>query len=172
MWLSLVPLVWDSAFWTLISVSFPRLGKFSVIILSNTFCVLFSLFSFWDPYNVNVVHIMSQRSHKLSSVFKICFCFCCSDWVVPTILSSRSLKCSSESSHLLLFPLVYSSFQLTYSSELTDSPFLFSNSLPRLSPWPVLFPKVHEARAEGEACRLAGAQTPLCAASVLGLRGS
>ena len=35
--------------------SFPMLGKFSTIISSNIFSELFcSLFSFWDPYNVNV----------------------------------------------------------------------------------------------------------------------
>ena len=42
-----------SDFWTWISVSFPRLGKFSAIILPSKLSAIF-LLSFWDPYNANV----------------------------------------------------------------------------------------------------------------------
>ena len=42
------------ASWTWVAISFPMLGNFSTIISSNIFSVPFSLFSFWDPYNVNV----------------------------------------------------------------------------------------------------------------------
>ena len=42
------------ASWTWVALSFPVLGKFSTIISSNICSGLFSLSSFWDPYNVNV----------------------------------------------------------------------------------------------------------------------
>ena len=43
------------ASWTWLTVSFPILGKFSVIISSNIISGPFPLFSFWDsPYNANV----------------------------------------------------------------------------------------------------------------------
>ena len=43
------------AFWTWMSVSFPRLGKFPTIMSSNMFSVLPPTPTpFWDPYNVNV----------------------------------------------------------------------------------------------------------------------
>ena len=38
-----------------VAISFPMLGKFSTINSSNIFSGPFSLSSFWDPYNVNVV---------------------------------------------------------------------------------------------------------------------
>ena len=38
--------------WIWLIISFPKLGKFSAIISSNRFLSL--LFSFWNPYNVNV----------------------------------------------------------------------------------------------------------------------
>ena len=41
------------ASWTWLTISFPMLGKFSGIISSNIFSGP-SLFSFWDPYNVNI----------------------------------------------------------------------------------------------------------------------
>ena len=43
------------ASWTWVAISFPMLGKFSTIISSNIFLGPFSLFSFCNPYNVNVV---------------------------------------------------------------------------------------------------------------------
>jgi len=42
------------AFWSLLIISFPMSGNFSVIISSNIFSGPFSLFSFWDIYNTNV----------------------------------------------------------------------------------------------------------------------
>ena len=42
------------ASWTWSTISSPMLGKFLAIISSNIFSDLFSLFFFWDPYNVNV----------------------------------------------------------------------------------------------------------------------
>ena len=47
--------VWDSLCFLDLTVSFPMLGKFSAIISSNIFSGPFSVFSFWDPYNVNIV---------------------------------------------------------------------------------------------------------------------
>ena len=43
------------ASWIWISVSFPRLGKFSAIISSNKFSAPFSLSFFWDSYNTNAI---------------------------------------------------------------------------------------------------------------------
>ena len=42
-------------FLDLMSASFPRLGKFSAIISSDKFSAPFSLFSFFDFCNVNVI---------------------------------------------------------------------------------------------------------------------
>ena len=44
---SLLPGLW-------VTVSFPRLGKFSAIMVWNIFSALFSLFSFWDHYSANI----------------------------------------------------------------------------------------------------------------------
>ena len=43
------------ASWTWVAISFPMLENFSAIIPSNIFSGPSSLFSFWDPYNANVV---------------------------------------------------------------------------------------------------------------------
>ena len=40
--------------WTWVTVSFPMLGKCSVIISSYILSGFFSLFSFWEPYTVNI----------------------------------------------------------------------------------------------------------------------
>ena len=40
--------------WTLLTISFPMLRKFSAIISSNIFSAPFSLSSLSDPYNANV----------------------------------------------------------------------------------------------------------------------
>ena len=44
------------ASWTWLTISFPMLGKFFASISLNIFSGPFSLslFSYWDPYNVNV----------------------------------------------------------------------------------------------------------------------
>ena len=85
--------------WTWLIISFPELGKFSAIISSNTFSGPFSLSSpSGTPIMQMLVHLMlSQRSLRLSSSFKILFSTFCSAAVIPTILSSRSFICSSAS---------------------------------------------------------------------------
>ena len=40
--------------WIQMSVSYPRLGKFSAIMSSNKFSPFLSVFFFLNPYNVNV----------------------------------------------------------------------------------------------------------------------
>ena len=88
------------------SVSFVNFRKFSAIILSNTYFTLFSLSS---PSGTPVMQMLvllmlSHRSLKLFSFFKIYFSFCCSDWVISIILPSKLLLCSSVSSNLPLIP--------------------------------------------------------------------
>jgi len=69
------------------------------------FSQVLSLFSFWDPYNANLVCLMlSLRSLRLSSFLFILFSIFCSVAVIFTILSSRSCICSSASVILLLIP--------------------------------------------------------------------
>jgi len=64
--------------WTWLTISFPMLGKFSIIISSKIFSVPFFFF-FWNPYNSNVgAFNMSQRSLRLSSILFILFPLFCS----------------------------------------------------------------------------------------------
>ena len=46
------------ASWTWLTISFPKLGKFSAIISSNIFSDPVSLLSFWDPIMQMSVHLM------------------------------------------------------------------------------------------------------------------
>ena len=64
-----------------VTVTFPMLRKFSAIISSSIFVAL-SLFSFWDPYNVNVsVFDVVPDISKLSSfLFFLFSLFCGSDF--------------------------------------------------------------------------------------------
>ena len=88
----------------LMSVSFPRLGKFSVIISSDMFSAPFSVSSHCGFPVMLVRLILSQGSLRLSSVLFILFTLFCSSAVISTILSSSSLIHSSASDILLLIP--------------------------------------------------------------------
>ena len=84
-------------------VSFFRFGKFLSIIYSNTFLLPFSLSS---PSGTPIMSMLgcfvfSHKSYMLLSFFYMSFC--CSDWVISIILSSRSLMHSSVSFSLLFF---------------------------------------------------------------------
>ena len=90
-----------------VTIFFSMLGKFSAIISSNIFSGLFSLslFSSWDPYKANWYAWCCPRSlldclHFFIFFFPL-FSFLA---VISTILSSRSLICSSASVILLLSP--------------------------------------------------------------------
>ena len=82
--------------WTLWTISFPMLGKFSAIISSN---ILSAPFSFSSPSEMVIlilVHLMlSQRFLQLSSFLFILFSFLCSSPVISTTLSSSFLFCFS-----------------------------------------------------------------------------
>ena len=108
------------ASWTWVAISFPMLGKFSTIISSNIFSAPSSLSSPSEtPIMGMLVHLMlSQRSLKLFSFFKVCFSFYCTDWVISIIPSSRSLMHSSLSLSCYSFFLVCVFFLKTsfYSS--------------------------------------------------------
>ena len=104
---------------TWIFVSFFRFHKFSVIIYSNTFHNPSLSSPSETPIMGMLVHLMlSQRSLKLFSFFKVCFSFYCTDWVISIIPSSRSLMHSSLSLSCYSFFLVCVFFLKTsfYSS--------------------------------------------------------
>ena len=91
--------------WTWISVSFPKLGKFSAIMSSNILSETFSLSSLsGNPVMWMLVCMMLfQRCLKLSFLF-ILFSFLSSASMISTTVSSSLLICSSVSFNLLLIP--------------------------------------------------------------------
>ena len=91
------------ASWTWLTISFPTLGNFSAI-SSNIFSGPFSLSSpSGTPIMQMLVHILPQRSQAIFVSFHS-FSVFCPVAVISTILSSRSLICSSASVNLLLIP--------------------------------------------------------------------
>ena len=65
-----VHLVWDSLHSLDLGVCSAGLRNFSAVISSGRFSLLFSLFSFWDIYNVNVSTLdVFPRSHTASLFF-------------------------------------------------------------------------------------------------------
>lgn len=106
LWVHLFESLWASWIW--MSFSFPKLGKFSVIISSNRFSSLFSLSLHSGALTMQMLFclIWSYRSLRLSSLFKILgVFFCCFIWVSSTALYFSSLILSSASSSVLLKPL-------------------------------------------------------------------
>ena len=96
---------WESLyFWTWMTVSF-LIGRFPPIISSNIFLGPFSL-SFLSKIHVmqTFVHLMSQKSLRLSSFLFILFSLFCSTAIISTILPSSSLIHSSASVTLPLIP--------------------------------------------------------------------
>ena len=93
------------ASWTWVIISFPILGKFSIIILSSIFSWPFFLFVFffWDTYdsNVGALNIVPEVSEVVLISF---ISFFHSASFISTILSFTSLILSSASVILLLVP--------------------------------------------------------------------
>ena len=85
---------WDYLhFLVLVNYFLYYVGKFSAIISLNIFLGPFSVSSpSWTPIMQILVHLMSQRLHRLSSFLFIHFSLLCSVSVISTILSSRSLS--------------------------------------------------------------------------------
>ena len=104
LWFILYGTLWGS--WTWLTISFPILWKFSIIISSSIFSVTFFFSSSsGTPIIRMLVHLMlSQRSLKLSWILFILLSLFCSVVVISTILSPRSLIRSSASVILLLIP--------------------------------------------------------------------
>lgn len=79
------------------SVSFPRLEKFSVIMSSNMFSVPYSLFSFWDPYEVNVstfdVVLEIAKVSSFLFIFLFYFMFSFSDFQYSVLWLSDIFLC-------------------------------------------------------------------------------
>ena len=106
--------------WTLLTISFPTLGKFLAIIFSNIFSGPFFLSSLsgtpimW----MLVCLILSQRSPRLSSLLFIIFSIVYSAAVFSSIQSSRSFIQSSASDILLWIPssVLFISVCLFFSS--------------------------------------------------------
>lgn len=92
------------------SVSFSRLGKFSL-----------SPFSFWGPYNLNVilfsvVPVISLLFYFILFFFFLLLCLGCA-----STLSSRSLVAFSESCRVLLTPSCIFLVQVLFSSLYSSS---------------------------------------------------
>ena len=94
------------ASWTCVTISFPRLVKFSTIISSNIFSdpFFFSSSSGTPIVQMLVRLVLSQRSLRLSSILFILFSLFCSSAVISTILSSSLRIRFSASGILLLIP--------------------------------------------------------------------
>ena len=104
------------ASWILISLSFLRWGKFLAIMSSDMFSSPLSLFSFWEPCNVNIsaFDIVPEISKLSLFYFILFFSFFYSRKLIFTTLSSSSLICSSLSFSPLLISSIVLSFQLFY----------------------------------------------------------
>nr|KAF6450522.1 hypothetical protein HJG59_008394 [Molossus molossus] len=92
------------ASWTCMSVSFTKLGKFSVIIVSNRFSISCSHSSPSGTPKMRMLACLklSQRLLTLSSFFWILFSFCCSDWGFFASSYSKSMVCSLDLRTLVL----------------------------------------------------------------------
>ena len=113
----------------LMSVSFPRLGKFTAIMSSNTFSASLSVsFSFGTSLMQMVLClILSQRSLPRSSFIFFSFRFFCSDWVISTtVFQLTDLPLCIISSAVDSF---YCNLYLSYSIVNLCLVFIFSNSL-------------------------------------------
>ena len=95
---------------------FFRFRKFSITISPNTFHAPFFSSSATPIMQILICLMLVQRSLKLSSLFKICFSFCCSYWVIFTILSSRLLMGSVSPNLPLLCFVIF--FHFRYKASL------------------------------------------------------
>ena len=99
-----VHLVWHSLCFPYLDIYFLlQVQKvFSHNFIKYIFDPFLSLF-FWDPCNANVSMLdVLPEIPQTVLILKICFSFCCSDWVIFIILSSRLLMCSLSPSVLLI----------------------------------------------------------------------
>ena len=101
--------VWDSfSFLDLTDYFLSHVGEVFYynhfkIFLSAFFC----LFFLWDPCNLRVCLILSQRSLRISSIRSILFPLFCSLAVISIVLSSVSLILCSALVILLLVPSIF-----------------------------------------------------------------
>lgn len=104
--------LWD--FWTWMSVSFPRLRKFSAIISSDNFYASFPLFFFWDPLNTSVisVDVIPIGPTSYLHFFKFLFLF--------VALPSCLLISSFLHPFCCWIPLGYLSLDVVFFSSLTS----------------------------------------------------
>ena len=77
-------------------------GVFSHHCFKCTFCSFHFMFSFWNSRNVNNVSFHVNHNFHRPSWFHFFFNFCSSNWVICSVLFSRSLILSSVWSSLLL----------------------------------------------------------------------
>lgn len=100
-------------------ISFLRFGKFSATVSLNKLLSVCFLF-LWDSHNVYLVCLMvPHKSLKLSSLFRFCFSFCSSDWIISTHLFADSFFClllSAIESFFWMFQFSYYVIQLQYFS--------------------------------------------------------
>lgn len=139
-----VHLVWNALCFLDLSVCFlPQIRKvFSHYLFKHIFFPFLLLFSFWNPYNADIgaLNVVPGVPYTIL-IFKTLFSFCCSVWVISTVLSSRLLIYPYVLTKLLSIPsnLFFISFTVFFFS---DWFFVtFSNSLLN-SYWVLFFSQV------------------------------
>ena len=118
-----IHLVWDSLCFLDLYVCFlSQVGAFfSYHFFKEVLCLFFSLFSFWDLYDVNVSMLDVVPEVSYTALIFYNFFFFCLSWVISSILSFSPLIYSSVSSIYSWFIRVYFLFQLLYFSALFGS---------------------------------------------------
>ena len=99
-----------SGIWIGRFMSFAKFEKFSAIISSNIFCVLYSLSSSWDSSDRSVLDLLLLYLRYLR--FSLLFCFFYLLWIISTDTSLDSLILSSGKS--LFCSWVHTVHFLTY----------------------------------------------------------
>lgn len=119
------------AFWTWLSVSFLRVGKFSAIISKNKCSTILGRRYLSEPLLYEYWYTWYCPRDPLSYLLLLSFFFpfWCSYWLISIPLSSKLLIRSSLSSNLLKIPCSVFFIQLLYIFFISDWCFLYFLSL-------------------------------------------
>ena len=116
-------LVWDPLCFLYLDICFliQVWEFFSYNFFKYIFDPLFSFFSFWNTYYVQIGMFYTTPQSLILLSFFIWLSVCCFDWIISIILSSRSLILSSA-----LFILLFIAFSSAFMSANEFSNFLGS----------------------------------------------